>query len=492
MLVMKFGGTSVAGARQIRQTGSIIRRFAGQRPVVVVSAMAGVTDDLLALAEQAVTGSPSEVSRRLDRLQTRHRREAGLLGLDGHEGDRLSRSFDGLFNEIEGVCHGVLLLRELSQRSRDLIASFGERLSAQIVAAHLRRIGLRAQSVDARDCIVTDDSHGSAVVDFEATNRHVRRVLRPILRAGLVPVVTGFIGRTRQGATTTLGRSGSDYTASILGMALRAREVWIWKEVDGVCTADPALVPNARVVPRISYQEAAEMAHYGAEVIHPQTMLPARRAGIAIRIKNTFRPATPGTLITSRPGRGPRAALMVSSIDGMALVTIEGTGIFGQPGMIMRLLAPVAMAGTNIYMISMSSSEYNISFAILQPDLEKTIKALEKDFRDRGLMGEQVARITVERDMCAIAVVGAGMKGQHGIAGRVFAALGDSGVNVVAIAQGSSEYNITVIVKERHMAAGVRAIHDRLNDGRAIAARKGRAVRGRRRAAPRRAGARGR
>jgi len=246
MLVMKFGGTSVAGARQIRQAGGIIRRFAGQRPVVVVSAMAGVTDDLLALAEQAVTGSPSEVSRRLDRLQTRHRREAGLLGLDGHEGERLSRSFDALFNEIEGVCHGVLLLRELSQRSRDLIASFGERLSAQIVAAHLRRIGLRAQPVDARDCIVTDDSHGSAVVDFEATNRQVRRVLRPILRAGSVPVVTGFIGRTRQGATTTLGRSGSDYTASILGMALRAREVWIWKEVDGVCTADPALVPNAR------------------------------------------------------------------------------------------------------------------------------------------------------------------------------------------------------------------------------------------------------
>jgi len=476
MLVMKFGGTSLAGARQIRQVGGIIRRFAAQRPAVVVSAMAGVTDDLLLLAEQAVTGPPSEVSRRLDRLQARHRREARLLGLDGHEADRLSRAFDALFNEIEGVCHGVLLLRELSQRSRDLIASFGERLSAQIVAAHLRRSGLRAQPVDARDCIVTDDSHGSAVVDFEATNRQVRRVLRPILRAGAVPVVTGFIGRTRQGATTTLGRSGSDYTASILGLALRAREIWIWKEVDGVCTADPGLVRTARVVPRISYQEAAEMAHFGAEVIHPQTMLPARRAGIAIRIKNTFRPAAPGTLIAARSG-GPRAPLMVSSIDGMALVTIEGTGIFGQPGMIMRLLAPVAMAGTNIYMISMSSSEYNISFAILMSDLEKTIKALDKDFRDRGLLGEQVARITVERDMCVIAVVGAGMKGQHGIAGRVFSALGDAGVNVVAIAQGSSEYNITVIVKERHMAAGVRGIHDRLNAGRVSPGRNGRGAR---------------
>jgi aspartate kinase len=465
MLVMKFGGTSVGGARQIRQVGGIIRRFAGQRPVVVVSAMAGVTDELLALAEQAAKGPPSEVSRRLDRLQSRHRREARLLGLDGHEGGRLSLAFDTLFNELEGVCHGVLLLRELSQRSRDLIASFGERMASQIVAAHLRRTGLRAQPVDARDCIVTDDSHGSAVVDFETTPRHVRRRLRPILRAGAVPVVTGFIGRTRQGATTTLGRSGSDYTASILGLALRAREIWIWKEVDGVCTADPGMVRNARVVPRISYQEAAEMAHFGAEVIHPQTMQPARRAGIPIRIKNTFRPAAPGTLIAARSG-GQRSPLMVSSIDGMALVTIEGTGIFGQPGMIMRLLAPVAMAGTNIYMVSMSSSEYNISFAIRQSDLEKTTRALARDFRDRGFLGEQVARVTVERDMCAIAVVGAGMKGQHGIAGRVFSALGDAGVNVVAIAQGSSEYNITVIVKERDMAAGVRGIHDRLNTGR--------------------------
>ncbi len=360
----------------------------------------------------------------------------------------------------------MLLLRELSRRSLDLVGSFGERLSAQIVAAHLRSLGLRAQFVDARDQIVTDDSHGEAVVDFEATPRRVRRALRPLLRSGVIPVVTGFVGRTRTGATTTLGRSGSDYTASILGSALKAREIWIWKEVDGVCTADPALVRSARVLPRISYQEAAEMAHFGAEVIHPKTMQPARRPGIPIRIKNTFKPGSPGTLVTARPvGRG--GPLMVSSIDGMALVTVEGTGIFGQPGMILRLLTPVALAGTNIYMISMSSSEYNVSFAIRERDVEKTRKALERDFRERGFLGEQVARITVERGMCAVAVVGAGMKGQHGIAGRVFSALGDQAVNVVAIAQGSSEYNITVIVKERDMEAAVRAIHDRLHVGRA-------------------------
>jgi aspartate kinase len=446
--------------------GAIVRRFVARRPAVVVSAMAGVTDDLLALADVAHRGSPSQVARALDRLQARHRREARLLGAKGEDGRRLEQELDTLFMELEGVCHGILLLRELSRRSLDLIASFGERLSAHIVAAHLRRIGARAQAVDARDLIVTDENHGAAVVDFEATTRHTRKRLRPLLRAGVVPVVTGFIGRTRGGATTTLGRSGSDYTASILGYGLRAREIWIWKEVDGVCTADPNLVAHARVVPRISYQEAAEMAHYGAEVIHPKTMLPARRAGIPIRIKNTFKPTAPGTLITARPGRG-QAPLLVSSIDGMALVTVEGTGIFGQPGMILRLLTPVANAGTNIYMISMSSSEYNISFAIRQEDVERTMKALEHDFKERGLLGEQVARITVERDMAAIAVVGAGMKGQHGIAGRVFSSLGDARVNVVAIAQGSSEYNITVVVRGRDARAGVRAIHDRLNVGRA-------------------------
>ncbi len=473
MIVMKFGGTSLAGAPRIRQVGQIVRRFAGRRPAVVVSAMAGITDDLIALADQAVAGRPGEVSRRLDRLQAHHRKAARALGVSDGVEDRLARDFEALFSELEGVCHGVLLLRDLSRRSLDLIASFGERLSAQIVAAHLRLLGLRAQSVDAREHIVTDDSHGEAVVDFDVTQRNLRRALLPLLRKGGIPIVTGFIGRTRSGATTTLGRSGSDYTASILGLALRAREVWIWKEVDGVCTADPALVPSARVVPRISYQEAAEMAHFGAEVIHPKTMQPARRGGIPIRIKNTFKPAAAGTLVTARSiGRG--GPLMVSSIDGMALVTVEGTGIFGQPGMILRLLTPVALAGTNIYMISMSSSEYNVSFAIRERDVERTMKALEKDFRDRGLLGEQVARITVERGMCAVAVVGAGMKGQHGIAGRVFSALGDEAVNVVAIAQGSSEYNITVIVKERDMKTAVRAIHDRLNVARGVSWRRGR------------------
>ena len=461
---MKFGGTSLASAKEIRQVGQIVKRFAPSRPVVVVSALAGVTDALLSLADEAEAGRPRDVDRSLERLRARHLKVMRGLGLGEKVEGRLRRDLSHIFDELQGALHGILLLGELTRRSLDLIASFGERLSATLVSAHLQRLGLKARFTDARDQIVTDDDHGAAVVDFEATSRRVDARLRPALREGAVPVVTGFIGRSPGGAVTTLGRSGSDYTASVLGLVLRSREIWIWKEVDGVCTADPVVVPQARVVPRISFQEAAEMAHFGAEVIHPKTMEPARRAGIPIRIKNTFKPAAPGTLITSRPA-GRRGPMLVSSMGGMALVTIEGSGIFGQPGMVMRLLSPVALAGTNIYMISMSSSEYNISFAIREADVDKTLNALQSDFKRRGYLGEQVARITVERGMCAISVVGAGMKGQRGIAGRIFSALGDRGVNVVAIAQGSSEYNITVVVKERSARVAVRAIHRRLNAG---------------------------
>jgi aspartokinase/homoserine dehydrogenase 1 len=318
--------------------------------------------------------------------------------------------------------------------------------------------------------MVTDDTHGGAHVDIAATGRRARRVVGSLLRAGRVPVVTGFIGRSRQGATTTLGRSGSDYTAALLAEALRAREIQVWKEVDGVCTADPRIVAGARVVPRLSYEEAAEMSHFGAEVIHPRTMQPARRAGIVIRIKNTFRPAGAGTVIGAAAHRGG-GPLLVGGLKGIALVTIEGSGIYGRPGMVLRLLSPVALAGASIYMLSMSSSEYNISFAIAEADVDRTARALQQDFREQGLLGDDVARLTVERGMALMSVVGAGMRGQRGVAGRIFSALGDHGINVIAIAQGSSEYNITVILKASAMERGVKAVHDRLNAGRLPSAR---------------------
>jgi aspartate kinase len=472
MIVMKFGGTSVAGAAQMRQVAQILRRFARRKPVVVVSALAGVTDELLALARAAARDQTGEIRRLTLSLKRRHEETARALGLERDIGPYGRAAGDhwrtGLYDELaelNEVLHGITLLRESGKRSLDLVMSFGERLSARLLASYLVRIGQPARDVDARDMIVTDDTHGGAHVDIPATGRRCRSVLRPLLRAGRMPIVTGFIGRSRQGATTTLGRSGSDYTAALLGEALRADEIWVWKEVDGVCTADPRIVASARVVPRLSYEEAAELSHFGAQVIHPRTMQPARRAGIRIRIKNTFRPGGAGTVIGSRPGRrgGP---LLVGGLKPVALVTITGSGIYGRPGMVLRLLSPVAVAGASIYMLSMSSSEYSISFAIGDADVNRTARALEQDFREQGLLGEDVARLTIERDMALMSVVGAGMRGQHGIAGRIFSALGDHGVNVVAIAQGSSEYNVTVIMKASAMERAVRAVHDRLNAGR--------------------------
>lgn len=472
-IVMKFGGTSIADARRMAQAASITERHLRRRPVVVVSALAGVTDLLVELAETAPHGDLRRVERRVEGLRRRHR--ALALGLIKHAGRRREtlQRLDDKFAELSNVCYGVLLLRELSQRSRDLISSFGERLSARLLAAILQERGVPATYIDARRMVVTSEHHGAARVDFPHTNPRVRRTLRPLLSRRRVPVVTGFIGATRGGVTTTLGRSGSDYTASIVGAALKAAEIQIWKEVDGVCTADPSLIPDARVVPHLSYREAAEISHFGAEVVHPQTMLPAMREGISIRIKNTFRPDAPGTLITSRTRAG--TPLILSSIDNVSLVTVEGTGFIGTPGTILRVLQIVGNEGINIYMISMASSEYNLSFLVQRGDTARAMAALERHLRYEREVEGSIRNISVEAPMAVVAVVGSQMKGKVGIAGRVFGALGDGGVNVVAIAQGSSEYNISVVVRSRDMKRALTCIHERLHvrdERRALPARR--------------------
>ncbi len=460
-IVMKFGGTSIGDGRRMLQAASIVERNLRRRPVVVVSALAGVTDLLLELAEVAPHGDLRRVERHIEALRRRHRTLAqALIRHPERRRDTLAR-LDEKLSELSNVCYGVLLLRELSRRSRDLISSFGESLSARLLAAVLQERGAPATYVDARRMVVTSEHHGAARVDFGRTYPRVRRCLRPLLRRRRVPVVTGFIGATRDGVTTTLGRSGSDYTAALLGAALRAAEIQIWKEVDGVCTADPSFIPEARVVPQLSYREAAEISHFGAEVVHPQTMLPAMRERINIRIKNTFRPEAPGTLITQRTR--PGTPLILSSIDSVSLVTVEGTGFIGTPGTILRVLQIVGNEGINIYMISMASSEYNLSFLIERSDTARAMAALERELRYEREVEGSIRNISVEDPMAVVAVVGSQMKGKIGIAGRVFGALGDGGVNVVAIAQGSSEYNISVVVKSRDMKRALLCIHRRLH-----------------------------
>jgi aspartate kinase len=460
-IVMKFGGTSVGDPDRISQVASIIERSLARRPIVVVSALAGVTDRLVELAEVAPQGDLRRVERRVLALRRRHRDVAQALVKKPALLKPTLQVIDAKFRELSNVCYGVLLLRELSQRSLDLISSFGERLSSRILAAALEQRGVPSAYVDARRIIVTSDDHGAAHVDFKQTDPRVRRALKPLLTRGRVPVVCGFIGATHTGVTTTLGRSGSDYTAAILGSAVGAAEIQIWKEVDGVCTADPSLIRDARVVRHLSYHEAAEISHFGAKVVHPTTMLPAMRHKINIRIKNTFRPDGAGTLITARAHRS--TPLILSSIDDVSLITVEGTGFIGTSGTILRVLQIVGDQGINIYMISMASSEYSLSFLVRRNDTDRAVKALARGLRYEREVEGSIRDVRVESPMAVVAVVGSQMKGRPGISGRVFGALGRAGVNVVAIAQGSSEYNISIIVHSSDMKRALQCIHEGLH-----------------------------
>jgi aspartate kinase len=475
MIVMKFGGASLGDADRIRRVCDIVRSHRRRRPVLVLSALRDVTDELIRIAHAAARGEHGPVERGLAAIEGRHRAVVSKLFAEPPRRAEALEHVGRLVREVRDYYRGISLLGELSRRSLDVVVSVGERLACRIVAGALAANGAPAVYVDARVFVFTDDDHGRAQVDFPASNRGLRRALLPILRRGEIPVVTGFIASTHGGVTTTLGRSGSDYTAAILGAGLEASEIWVWKEVDGVCTTDPTLFPNARVVPQISYKEAAELSHFGAEVLHPRTMLPAMRRGIPIRVRNTLRPDSPGTLITARGSRVPNP-LIVSSIDRLSLVTVEGTGLVGSPALVARVISEVAAIGVNLYMVSMASSEYNVTVAIPAADTVRTVRHLGAVLHVGPRQGEEVQNIQVEDDVAIIAAVGAGMKGQVGIAGKVFSALGRHGVNILAIAQGSSELNISMVVAASDLKRAVRAIHDDVVaptlDGRRTSTRK--------------------
>lgn len=349
-------------------------------------------------------------------------------------------------------------------------------MMAHILAAALRDRGERATAVEATEAIVTNGQHGSATPLMEETREAAQARLLPLLAEGVTPVVTGFIAATKDGVTTTLGRGGSDYTAAILGACLDSDEVWIWTDVDGVMTADPRVVPEARTLPEISYAEAAELSYFGAKVIHPKTILPAVERGIPLRIVNTFNPPSfppagggderrGGTLIVAEVKPSELTVKGITAIKGLSLVTVEGRGMLGVPGIAARVFTAVAQEGISVLMISQSSSEQNICFVIQQEAVERALKALEATF-ELELARRNVDRIWAQKGVAIVAAVGAGMKGTPGIAAKVFGALGKHGINVISIAQGSSEYNISFVVDEADMEKAVRYIHQEFGLGR--------------------------
>ena len=461
MLVMKFGGTSVGGGRQLRGVAAIVAHHREQQPVVVSSAMRGVTDLLLNVANAAAAGDRKVVRSTLRELRERHFQAIEDALDEPSNRQDVHREVSARLAQLRRSLTGVTLLGELSPRSRDRIAGWGEGCLVPILAGALREQGLVAQVVGGERVIVTDRRFGEASPDLLATSERAEAILRPLIAAGTVPVVSGFVGATPEGMQTILGRGASDYSASILGHALDAREVWIWTDVNGVLTADPNLVRDARPIPKLSYAEAAELSYFGAKVIHPRTMVPASAKGIPIRILNTFEPDFPGTLISTEAGPNDRAVRALTSIGKATLLTVEGSGLVGGPRIIARACGVMAAYEANILLLSQSSSEHNVCFVVPSSSSEELRLGLETEFANELARGE-LSSIGVERQVCILATVGAGMRGAPGVAGRVFGTLGQHSCNILAIAQGGSELNISCVLRAADEALAMRVLHDAL------------------------------
>jgi aspartokinase/homoserine dehydrogenase 1 len=456
---MKFGGTSVGSVSAIRQAMAIIRQTReGQadRTAVVASAMSGVTNLLQDGLQCAIEGNTSGYNGIAATLRERHREAADALL--AAERAPVMAEIEELIEDFTRFCDSVRVLGEAPPRARAYTLGLGERMNVRLVAAALRQAGIAAQAVDATELIVTDDHYENAAPFMEETRDKTRRYLDPLFDQGIVPIITGFIGATPDGTSTTLGRGGSDYSAAIVGVCLDSDEVWIWTDVDGVMSADPRIVPEARTIEQLSQQEVSELAYFGAKVLHPKTIRPVLEADIKLVVKNTFNPDHPGTLIVPNRQATGEPIKAVTAIRDMSLITVEGKGMMGVPGIAARTFGAVARTGTSVLIISQSSSEQNICFVVPQKSVPLIVKTLSTEF-EVEMARRDIDQIKVMDDITIITVVGAGMLQVPGIAGRIFTATGQNGVNVIAIAQGSSECGISLAVAAQDADNALRAIH---------------------------------
>jgi len=455
-LVMKFGGSLLASRHGIKLVGDLVveSHKRGDEAVVVVSALGDVTDMLLQAANDARRWNEEEILGAINELRQTHVSAIDRSSLRDDKKSEVVHAVEASLEKLRETLLGVSILGELSPRSRDLIVSFGERMSAPIVSAEIRERGVGSVSLTGGEAgIVTDDSYGEAVPIQAATARMVRRRLLPMLTRGEVPVVAGFIAKSARGEMTTLGRGGSDYTATLLASCIDSDEVWIWTDVDGILTADPRVVKRPATVPQLSYSEAEELAFFGAKNMHPLALGPARTSEVPVRIKNGFRPELPGTIITGEQTKSRGVVKVVAVVRNVGLLTVSGETLQGRPGMAARVFSALASDRVNVLMISQSVSEANISMIVRRPSLRLAEKALRRELKGQGISIEGDPRVSV------IAAVGAGMRGERGVAAKIFGAVASRGTNVKMIAQGSSELNISFVVNERDADTAVRALH---------------------------------
>ena len=462
-IVMKFGGTSVGTGENIRHVANLVIKNAKKDKVtVVVSALAGVTNSLIEVAELAKKSDEKHIQAFTKELLNKHL-EVVLTAIDSRQLQRgVTDVIEKTIVELEKVLTGICYVGELTPKSKDYVVSFGERLSAPIVWGAIKDAGFETQWFTGKEAgIVTDSNFGEADPLMNFTSHLIHERLLPLLEKDVIPVVTGFIAANQDGVVTTIGRGGSDYTATILGVGLGADEVWIWTDVEGIMTTDPKIVSSAKMLPQLSYHEAAEMAIFGAKAMHPRALEPVIKEGIPVRIRSIFHPENQGTLITKDPdGNAKEVVKAVAMIKDVAMLNVSGAGMVGAPGSYAKVFDVLGKNNINVMMISTAASEANISMIIRRRLLGRAISNLEIALLDRGGL---VSEVSAEDDVAVIAVMGANMKGTLGVASKIFTTVARKGINIRMIAQGSSELNISFVVKEKDGTAVVRAIHEEFN-----------------------------
>ncbi len=467
MIVHKFGGTSVGDAPCFERVADIVLAHHGRddhpaaaETVIVVSAMSGVTDQLILGARAAAEGKDTVYREIKAALLTRHLEVLEALLTSSRERLNVGGLVEDRLHELERFYRSIAMLGELTARGSDAVASFGEQLSASILAAVLREREVRAEALSATDLIVTDDHFGAAMPQMEGTRQRLQQRLRPLVDREVIPVVTGFVGATEQGVTTTLGRGGSDFSAAIIGAALDAEEVWIWSDVDGILTADPNIVPYARTLTELSYTEAADLAYFGADVLHPKTIRPVIERGIPLRIVNTFNPAHAGTLIVELPSSERAYLPSIISTTGLSLIAIGSQDDSWELPMAARALQTLGEAGVDVLMFSQSFSEHSLNLVVREQDQAHCMRTLSREFAN-GRHGTEYS-LGIKEQVATVSVVGVPDWNGNGIVSRAFAALGKQGTRVIAVAQAATEYSVSFCIPEEQVTETVCFLHREL------------------------------
>ncbi len=456
-IIMKFGGTSLADGKKLSHVSNLITDQHKKNDLIIVnSALHDITDQLSEISNNILDYDPEAAKTFINSIRTRHLKALYQSVTNKKLIIEIENKINLILEELENVFLSVIYLKELTPKSKDHILSFGERLSNELLYGNLKEQNIPVKSFTGGEAgIITDACFTEANLLSNLTNHEVKKVLSPLIKKGIIPIITGFNAVTQDGVITTLGRGGSDYTATILGVALEADEIWIWTDVDGLMTADPKIVSQAKQIKSMSLPEAMELAVFGAKVIYPRSLEPAINHNLKIRLKNTFNPKNPGTLISNTLNKGKTDVKAVSLIKNSGLITIIGSSMISTPGTAAKILDILGKKGIKIQIISQSASEAYISLVTSRDDLHNAVNTLEFSLLGRGTIKEIIS----ETNVSIVAVIGAEMQGIPGIAARVFTAVAKNNINIKVIAQGSSEYNISFVVNEKDANTTVQTLH---------------------------------